>query len=136
MLESLDQYLATCSKMEAAKIDAITYSRITDMAVIYRIMAALQMHRPTPSVHYSSVEQVRKTHDYRWWRVRRHCNEMSKMLEDPRRFRFGSALSNLDKFRMPTGEKTQEWLDRADGAVSISHFTAVSSLAQRPTCAD
>ncbi|KAL8831338.1 MAG: hypothetical protein Q9191_000925 [Dirinaria sp. TL-2023a] len=86
-------------------------------------MAAIQMHRPTPSVSIDSLDQIPATHDFRGWRLRRVGAEKSIITNDPRQFRFGNALSNLEKFRMPTGKRTQEWLDQADRArKSLSSF--------------
>lgn len=61
ILKSLDLYLANCGKVEAAKLNSITYSRITDMAAMYRILAAVQLHKPAQSLRYSSSTEVLKT---------------------------------------------------------------------------
>jgi len=112
-------YLTRCGQTEASKIDAVTYSRITDMAAMYKVLAAIRMHRPSPSAHYSSVDEILKTHNSEKWRLWRRLTEVNEIVDDPRHFDFGNALGNLEVFRMPTGKKTQDWLNRADGAVSI-----------------
>lgn len=42
---------------------------------------------------------------------------------DARKLRLGKALDNVDKFRMPTGVKSQQWLSRADSAVRLRGWT-------------
>ncbi|KAL8836359.1 MAG: hypothetical protein Q9170_002932 [Blastenia crenularia] len=116
LLKSLDLYLANCSRTEAAKIDAITYSHLTDMAAMYRVLATLRMHRPAHSLEYTQIEFIKKTRDSQAWRLLSHNQEWQKIVQDPRQFRFGSALENLNKYRMPTGKKTQQWLESADHA--------------------
>jgi len=112
-------YLTSCGQAEASKIDAVTYSRITDMAAMYNVLAAIRMHRPSPSAHYSSVNEILKTYNSERWRLWRRYTEINTMVDDSRHFNFGNALGDLEIFRMPTGKKTQDWLDRADRAVSI-----------------
>ena len=112
-------YLTRCGQTEASKTDAVTYSRITDMAAIYKILAAIRMHRPSPSAHYSSVDEILKTHIPGNWRLWLRLTEANAIVDDSRHFGFGTALNNLENFRMPMGKKTQDWLDRADRVVSI-----------------
>lgn len=119
ILNSLDIYLSECGKTEAGKIDFITYNRITDMAAMYRILAALRMHRPSMSLRYTYVEEVMKTRDSATWRLWRHKEKILEIMEDPQKFRFGTAFHNMERYRMPSGKKTEQWLDRADSAVSI-----------------
>lgn len=118
-------HLARCGKAEASSIDAVTYSRITDMAAMYSVLAAIRMHRPTPTFHYDFDDEISKTHNSEKWRLSRHYTEINKIIDDPRHFSFGTALGNLEIFRMPTGKKTQDWLHRADRAVSLQSPVAV-----------
>lgn len=136
MLKSLDLYLATCSKTEAAKIDAITYSRITDMAAMYRILVALRMHRPTPSLHYSSITECIKWRDAPKWRLWPVEKDILRIMEDPRQFRSWKALSKLENFRMPTGKRDEDWIKRADSAVSFHPCFMARSCHGRSTEAD
>lgn len=105
--------------MEAAKIDAFTYSRITDVAAMYRILAAVHLHRPAPVMHFPTMEEM-KTHKSAYWRLADRYDGIRAASQDPRRFRMGDTLKHLDCCLMPTGKKTQRWLHQADNAVSIS----------------
>lgn len=121
LLKSLDHYLAHCGKTEAAKIDPITYVAITDLAAVYRVYRALRMHRPTPCSRYETEDEARKTYKESYiWTMLDNLKEISKASHDPRRRQYGNEFENLNQFRMPTGKKTHEWLDRADNAVSGS----------------
>lgn len=122
ILKSLDLYLRKCRKAEAGKIDYITYNRVTDLAAAYRILAALRMHRPFISVRYISETEIIKTRDTLTWRLWRHDDEIAEVLDDLRKFRFGTAFHNLDRYRMPRGKKDQQWLERANSAVSLHIF--------------
>lgn len=92
------------------------------MAAAYRILAALRMHRPSISLRYTSVTEVMKTRDSPTWRLWRHKIKIAGILDNPRKFRFGTAFHNLDRYRMPSGKKNEQWLDRANSAVSIHTF--------------
>jgi len=133
ILKSLDLYLCECGKAEAGKIDFITYNKITDMAATYRILAALRMHRPSVSLRYSSLTEVMKTRDSTTSRLWRHKEKMLEILENPRKFRFGTAFHILDKYRMPSGKKNEQWLDRANSAVSFHTFAKTLPLLQAMT---
>ena len=115
-VKSLDLYLAECGQVEASKIDSVTYGCITDIAAMHRILSALLIHRPALCMYYASTSEIRKTRDSRVWSTG-HIN-FDDFINNPRKFRFGNALDNLDKFRMPTGEKTKQWLAKADKCVS------------------
>lgn len=86
---------------------------------MYRILAALRMHRPSISVDNSYATDVMQHRDSRGWRLWPYNDMIVTKLEDPRHFRVGNLLGNLDEFRMPSGPRNLEWLERADSAVSI-----------------
>jgi hypothetical protein len=92
------------------------------MAAAYRILAALRMHRPSISLRYTSVTEVMKTRDSPTWRLWRHKIKIAGILDNPRKFRFGTAFHNLDRYRMPSGKMNEQWLDRANSPVSIHTF--------------
>ena len=92
VLKSLDQYLASCDKAEAARIDAISYSRMTGWAAIYRILGAIQMRRRTPSVHYLPIDGILRLINPPGWQLRRSHTETTKMCNTPRHLRCGHRL--------------------------------------------
>ena len=116
ILKSLDLHLANCGKLEAAKLNSMTYSRITDMAAMYRIQAAVQMHRPAQSPLYTSSTEASKTRNSAFWRIASQDYKIIKLFDDPRQFRFQGALNDLDKYRMPKGVKNRQWQIACDAA--------------------
>ena len=118
MLRSLDMYLGSCSKSEAAKINDITYRRITDMAAMYRIYLAVIMHRPSFSVEYGKASSWKDCDTSRTWRLSFRSSDVLDMLSDEKSARLWRTLENLNQFRMPLGKKDNVWLEGADRAVS------------------
>lgn len=116
VLKSLDLHLAKCGTKEARKIDPIVYSKITDLAAMYRILTAVHMHRPTPSLLYTLSTEIPSKTGTGTWRAWPHLDKMKQVFEDPQSFRFWHKLDSLDNFKIPKGKKNEEWLDRADSA--------------------
>ena len=119
ILKSLDLYLGECQKKDAEKINAISYSLITDMAAMYRIWSALRMHRPSQSFPYTKIEEILKKRHSKTWRLWRVQTKLMEWDKDPQKPPLGNALDNFNKFKMPMGKKTQEWLDRADSGRKV-----------------
>lgn len=118
VLRSLDMHLGSCNKSEAAKINDITYSRITDMAAMCRIYLAILMHRPPFSVEYGKAFSWKDCDTSRTWRLSNRSSDVLDMLVDEKRARLWRTLEDLNQFRMPTGKKDNVWLEGADRAVS------------------
>lgn len=116
LLKSLDLYLAQCKKGEAMKIHPVTYNTVTDLAAMYRILAALRMHRPTPTLRYSSFAEVIETRDSQAWRLCRKGKGICKIMENPANFRYGNKLNDGNKYQMPKGRRNERWLERAESA--------------------
>ncbi|KAL8945974.1 MAG: hypothetical protein Q9222_007569 [Ikaeria aurantiellina] len=115
-LKSLDLYLAQFSKTEASKIGSITYRYVTDTAAMDRILAALRTHRPAHSLEYTHSDSILNNRDSHAWRLWRVQDALLKQTQDPKQFHYGNALKDLSRYRMPTGKKTQQWLESADRA--------------------
>ena len=128
LLKSLDQYLSTCGKAEARKIDDIIYKAITDRAAVYYIFAELRMHRPPQNMLYAFKREALKDRDSYMWSATKHPEVFERLESNPEHYRLGRALMNLDTFRMPTGKRSREWIDRADKAVGFSILHAVDNL--------
>ena len=120
ILKSLDVHLASCDKDEAKKMEPISYSRITEMAAMYRIYLALFMHQPSFSRTYACVAAVKDYKETREWRLFHRSEEILTELLAERRAGIWRSFEDLNQFRMPTGKKDAEWLKRADGAVSAT----------------
>ncbi len=70
------------------------------MAAMYKVLAAIRMHRPSSSAHYSSADKILKTHNSEKWRLWRRLTEVNDIVDDSRHFDFGNALGNLEVFRI------------------------------------
>ena len=122
VLKSLDLHLSSCDKDEAKKMEPISYSRITDLAAMYRIFVALCMHRPNFSWTYASAATIMHYKETWAWRYFTRTSEILAKMTDKSRAGIWRSFDDLNQFRMPTGKKDLEWLKRADGAVSESHY--------------
>ena len=117
-LKALDLFMADCDKREAKKINSITYSRITDMAAMYRIFCALPMHRPQFSFSYATnAATIPHMHTFAW-KIFLRSGELLAGVADKSREPAWYALDDLSQFKMPNGRKDIAWLNRADVAVS------------------
>ena len=116
VLKSLDLYLAKCGTKEARKIDPIVDSKTADIAAMYRILTAVRMHRPKPPLLYTLSTEIPSKTGKGTLRIWPYRDKLKELFENPRSFHFRQTLDSLDKFKIPKGEKNEQWLDRADSA--------------------
>ena len=114
LLLFLDDHLSKCSRSEATKIDQISYHRLSDLAALHKLLDIVRMHLPAVKPMVSTKEALgfRNTPAWRW-----HENEeIAAAMGDPRQAGVGTILDDLERFRMPTGKRDLNWLNRADAA--------------------
>lgn len=58
LLLFLDDYLFECSRVEAAKIDQISYNRLTDMAAMHKVLDVVRMHVPVADPMTFSAQAI------------------------------------------------------------------------------
>ncbi|KAI4196094.1 MAG: hypothetical protein LQ350_006791 [Teloschistes chrysophthalmus] len=117
LLKALDNHLAVSKKSEAGKIDFMVYTKITETAALQRVLAALRMHRPMIPLEYGFIKEAMKLHDLPFrWRFQPSAIAFQALWSEPKNLRLGNMLNSLDKFRMPSGKKDLQWLERADNA--------------------
>lgn len=104
----------------------MVYTKITETAALQRVLAALRMHRPMIPLEYGFIKEAMKLHDLPFrWRFQPSAIAFQALWSEPKNLRLGNMLNSLDKFRMPSGKKDLQWLERADNAVRIFESTAV-----------
>ncbi|KAF6227588.1 hypothetical protein HO173_012117 [Letharia columbiana] len=114
VLQYLDDFLDSCPRREAERIDQELQRCISELAAITRMMKLLDLHRP--SFRLPSPDILQETRGA--WQV---LNKLVIMLSAE--MGLGSFINPLNQFRMPTGRKDENWLARRD----IAH-SALKSL--------
>ena len=115
LLSFLDDHLAKCTRAEAGRLGQITYDWISNLATMHHILQTVRAYAPAFN-HDVSIEDAiayKDTPAWRFWGNGRRIHE--SILEST----FGShsgLIDNIAKFRMPTGKKSRDWLQRADTA--------------------
>ena len=111
ILQYLDDFLETCPRKEAERIDQEIQRCISELAAITGMMKLLDLHRP--SFRNLGSDILRETRGA--WQV------LNKMTQDPvimlsRDLGLGSSINPLSQFCMPTGRRDEKWLVRRDTA--------------------
>ena len=109
----LDDYLSTCPRSEAAKMDQIMYYQLSNLAALNKLLDVVRMHVPATE-RLTSSDQVLKFRNTRAWRFHGNtkiAGAMRNSFQD-----MGTVLGDLEKFHMPTGRRNMSWLDRADAS--------------------
>ena len=112
-LQYLDEFLETCPRKEAERIDQEMQRCITELATITRMRNLLDLHRPSFRLPGPDVLQETRAA----WQVM-NKTEKSQMIVLVTELGLGAPINPLNRFRRPTGRKDEKWLARRDLAHS------------------
>ncbi len=110
VVQHLDEFLATCSKAEAARMDEDVYYCVSDLAAANQILEALHLQRPRYQVPRIRGEKPGQLSLYRT-EVSLDGNGTEMRSSG---FGLGQFVQPLDKLKMPKGKKDPTWLRQAD----------------------
>ncbi|MCJ1238935.1 hypothetical protein MMC14_006927 [Varicellaria rhodocarpa] len=114
LLLFLDDHLSKCSRSEAAKIDQISYHRLSDLAALHKLLDVVRMHLPAVEPMASTEHALRFRNTPAW---RLHDNkQIAAAMGDSRQAGVGTILDNLERFRIHTGRRDLSWLNHTDAA--------------------
>ena len=114
ILRHLDEYLDTCSRTEAGRINSVMYRFISELTVLHQINSMLKPFKWFyPKMRQSFVE----ISDRPQWRFYSKTPNEPKLFSTPRRW--AMAIQPLDKFRMPTGTRNEAWLLKATSVRTV-----------------
>ena len=114
VLRHLDEYLDTCSRTEAGRINSVMYRFISELTVLHQINSMLKLFEGLyPKMRQSFME----ISDRSQWRFCSKTSNEPKLFSTSRRW--AMAIQPLDKFRMPTGTRNEAWLLKASSVRMI-----------------
>ena len=113
VLQYLDEFLETCPRKEAERIDQEMQRCITELATITRMRKLVDLHRPSFTFLVRKVQQE----DRAPWQVLNRIAQ-NQVIVLATELGLGAPMNPLHQFRRPTGRKDENWLARRDLAHS------------------
>ena len=114
VLRHLDEYLDTCSRTEAGRINSVMYRSISEITVLHQINSML---KPFKGLYPKMRHFFMEISDRPQWRWCMKTPDERKLFSTPRRW--AMAIQPLDKFRMPTGTRNEAWLLKASSVRTV-----------------
>ena len=114
VLRHLDEYLDTCSRTEAGRINSVMYRFISELTVLHQINSML---KPFEGLYPKMIQSFMEISDRPQWRFCSKTPNEPKLFSTPRRW--AMAIQPLDKFRMPTGTRNEAWLLKANSVRTV-----------------